>query len=222
MNEARIISELKALGNPKNVAIWHACGVKPNHTFFGVSITNLKKLARKIKRDHALAVALWDAGVHDARLLATFIEEPKKVNEMQLSRQVCSICTPDVSDKFVTNVVLKTPFAQSFASQWINRNEEFIKQCGYLLIAGMAKKTGTTSDAFFSFYLTKIAAEISAERNWVREAMNLAIISIGKRSKNLQNKALQLLENTAPVRVDYGTSSCTAPDAKTALRKHLF
>lgn len=219
MTLADALAEIEALADPRAVEIWNRYGVHPRGCYYGVSLTNMKALAKKCKRNHDLAMQLWNTSVHDAMLLATYIAETKKVTDKQLSNQVNDIHTPDLAQKFVTNVVAGTPYAQALAAQWTQRQEEFVKQCGFLLIAELAKAKSIASDVFFEFFLSHISREVRTERNWVREAMNYALIGIGGRNEALLEKALHIAQQTGRIMVDYGDSSCSSPDAALVLQK---
>ena len=153
--------------------------------------------------------------MHDARLLATYVEEPKKVSQEQLALQVKEIDSTDLAARFVTNVVAKAEFCETCASQWTQSQEEYVKQCGFLLITALAKAKNKLLDMYFTFYLEQICREAQQERNWVREAMNYALIAIGSRNPGLRGKALEAAERMGPLEVDYGD----APDAAAVLRK---
>ncbi len=75
-----VLARLKAESNPVNVAGMARYGISTKNTL-GISIYTLRKIAREIKKDHKLALKLWASGIHEARILASFVEEREKVTE---------------------------------------------------------------------------------------------------------------------------------------------
>jgi 3-methyladenine DNA glycosylase AlkD len=108
MTYEEVIARLKAMANPVNVAGMARFGINADNTL-GLSIYDLRKLAKEIKKDHELALRLWDSGIHEARILASFIEVPDKVTEAQLERWVGDFNSWDVVDQ-VSELIAKTPF----------------------------------------------------------------------------------------------------------------
>lgn len=212
MQVEQILSRLHDLADPRVVAVWAKLNIAPEN-YIGVNLTKLKAFAKEIKKNHRLATALWATGVHDAKLLATMIEDPKKVSEQQLDQQMLQVFSPDLVDPYCSNVVAKTPFLLTKIEQWTQHPHEMHKRAGYMLIYRLARSDNFTEDAFFQLYLARIEAEVAYERNWVREAMNLALIAIGRRTANLNQQAIAVARRIGPVMVDYGDTSCTAPDA---------
>ncbi len=78
-----VLEKLKTLSNPKAVEGMARYGINPENTY-GVSIPNLRKIAREIGVGHTLAQQLWVSGIHEARILASMIDAPKMATEEQL------------------------------------------------------------------------------------------------------------------------------------------
>src|SRR5215213_2129917 len=162
---------VSTLADPRAVAAWARMNVSPEQ-YIGVNLTKLKQLAKEIKKNHPLALALWATAIHDAKLLSTMIEDPKKVTEQQIDGQMTQVYSPDLCDKYCANVVAKTPLVLAKINQWTQHPEEMYKRGGYTLVSILARSDTFTEEAFFAAYLSIIEAEIATERNWVREAMN--------------------------------------------------
>lgn len=221
MNQIDIIlKDLKALGDPRAVAIWKRVGMDTDK-YFGVGFTKLKAYAKKYKKNHDLALELWNSGYHDARLLATLLEEPKKANEEQIEKWVADCDFWDLNNKLCSEIVVNTPYAQKKLVTWLKSKKEMIRRAGYMTLVGLAKEDDTLPDSFFESFLTKIEKEIAGETNWVREAMNYTIIAIGGRNKSLGKLALKTAEKIGKVEIDYGESSCQAPDAVAYIKKAM-
>jgi 3-methyladenine DNA glycosylase AlkD len=213
-----IIKDLKALGDPRAVAIWKRVGMNTDK-FFGVALGKLKTYAKKHKKNHELALALWESGYHDARLLATLIEEPKKATEKQIDQWVADCDFWDLNNKLCSEVIVNTPYAQKKIDIWLKSKKEMVRRAGYMTIVGLAKAKNDLPDSYFEPYLTKIEKEIAKEDNWVREAMNYVLIYVGGRNKSLSKTALKAAETIGKVEIDYGESSCQAPDAVAYIKK---
>ncbi len=214
MQVEEVLSRLHELTDPRAVAVWARMNVSPER-YIGVNLTRLKVVAKEIKRNHPLA--LWATAIHDAKLLATMIEDPRKVTEEQIDRQIAQVYSPDLCDRYCTNVVAKTPLLLTKISQWAQHPEEMYKRGGYTLIATLARSDTLTEDAFFAAYLPAIEAEIATERNWVREAMNYTLIAIGSRTSDLNQAAAAVAQRIGPIKIDYGDTSCKNPDALASL-----
>src|SRR4030065_1717235 len=87
MKYEQVLKKLKSLSNPKNVDGMARFGINPQNTL-GISIYDLRKIAKQIGSDHQLALKLWESGIHEARILAGFVDEPEKVTEAQLEKWV--------------------------------------------------------------------------------------------------------------------------------------
>ena len=112
----------------------------------------------------------------------------------------------------------KSPFVKELAIDWMASDDATRRRCGYLLLYELGKKKGKAfDDAFFEPYLDRIRESIHSEENWVRDAMNASMLSIGKRNPHLHEKTLAVAKAIGPVHVDYGDNSCQAPD----MVKHL-
>jgi 3-methyladenine DNA glycosylase AlkD len=217
MTTKEIIKRIKANKNERAVEIWKSYGVTADE-FYGMGLTQLRKFSKEIKKNHDIALELWETKIHDAKLLSTMIEEYKKVDEAQIDKQVREIYSPDLADKFC-EFVAKTPFTVKKIKEWCGSNEEFLKRCGFILFTRKSKELDKMKDEEFEKYLNQIEKELQKERNWVKEAMNYALISIGSRNKNLNKKAMQVAKNIGAVEVDYGETSCKTTDPVDSLKK---
>jgi len=190
MKYDEVIARLQSMASAENVAGMSRFGICANNTL-GISIYDLRRLARDIKPDHALASKLWSSGIHEARILASFIDEPDKVTEAQLERWVKDFDSWDVGDQ-VSEMIAKTPFVVKKIHQWSRRDEEFVKRAAFSLIAEIAWHDKKMADADFEQFFPVIKAAASDERNFVRKAVNWALRNIGKRNRALNQRATQV------------------------------
>jgi len=156
----------------------------------GVTVTELRGLARRTGRDHDLAAALWHSEIHEARLLATMVDEPSSVTEAQMERWVSDLTSWDLCDQLCGNLFDRTPYAFEKALGWSRRDEEFVKRAGFVLMATSAVHRKDVSDARFEAFLPAISAQATDERNYVKKAVSWALRQIGKRSPGLNRKAI--------------------------------
>lgn len=156
----------------------------------GVSVTDLRRIARGLGKDHALARGLWASGIHEARILAALVEEPDRVTEAQAERWVRSFDSWDLCDQVCGNLFDRTPFAFEKAAAWAGREREFEKRAGFALMAMLAVHRRDAPDDAFLPFLKLIEREAHDGRNFVKKAVNWALRQIGKRSPRLREAAL--------------------------------
>ena len=148
-----ILGKLKALSNPKAVEGMARFGINPENTY-GVSIPDLRKMAKEIGVDHALAQQLWAAAVHEARILASMIDDPRMVTEKQMESWVKDFNSWDVCDQCCSNLFEKTKFAYQKALEWGSQDEEFIKRAGFVLMARLAVSDKKADDKKFEQFFS--------------------------------------------------------------------
>lgn len=210
MRYEEILKQLKSLSNPEAVAGMARFGINPKNTY-GVSIPNLRKMAKQIGRNHLLAQQLWASGIHEARILATMIDIPEMVTEEQMESWVKDFDSWDVCDQCCGNLFDKTKFAYQKVAQWSERWEEFIKRAGFVLMAELAVHNKEISDREFMKFLPIIRREASDSRNFVKKAVNWALRQIGKRNLNSNKMAIETAEEI--LEIDSKTAKWIASDA---------
>jgi len=190
LNSSQIIKKLKSLANPKNVEGMARFGINSQKTL-GVSIPVLRKMAKEIGKNHQLALELCDSGIHEARILAGYLDEPEKVTEKQMEKWVKDFDSWDVCDQVCPSLFDKTSFVWKKIKEFTQRKEEFVKRTGFTLMACLAVHDKKAQDKDFIKLLPIIKREAADERNFVRKAVNWALRQIGKRSKNLNKEAVK-------------------------------
>ena len=168
-------------------------GINPENTY-GVSIPNLRRIAKEAGKGHALAGKLWASGIHEAKILASMIDEPQLVTEEQMEVWVGAFDSWDVCDQVCMNLFDKVPLAWQKISDWSEREEEFVKRAAFTLIACLAWHDKKTTDEKFVGLLPVIVKGATDERNFVRKAVNWALRHIGKRNLNLNKAAIETAE----------------------------
>ena len=190
MNHDSIICRLKSLANPANVAGMARYGISSKGTL-GVNVPTLRKMAGEIGVDHKLSQELWRSGVHEARLLAGFIDDPDLVTEKQMERWVLDFDSWDICDLVCSNLFDQTPFAYKKAVEWTRRKETFVKRAGFVLMAALSVHDKEAQDKTFLKFLPIIKREATDERNFVKKAVNWALRQIGKRNRALNRAAIK-------------------------------
>jgi len=143
-----IIARLHALGSPEARAGMARYGIDTARAL-GVPASRLRPLAREIGRDHALAQRLWNSGIHEARLLAILIGDPRRMGEAAMDSWAGDFDSWDICDGACINLFRKTPFAHSRAVAWAGREKTFVKRAGFALMATLAVHDKRAEDAVF-------------------------------------------------------------------------
>jgi len=188
-----LIAKLRALGSKKDRAGMAHYGINVDDAF-GVSIYELRKIAKRLGTDHGLALALWATGNHEARLLACFVDDPAAVTEQQTEAWASDFDSWDICDQATTSLFDLTEHAWTKAAAWAKRDEEWVKRGGFALMAGLAVHDKAASDRVFVKLLPLIERAASDERNFVKKAVNWALRNIGKRNRALNKAAIACAE----------------------------
>lgn len=186
-----VLRRLRSLSNTRNVEGMKRVGISTNNTY-GVTIPDLRKIAKTIGKDHLLAQHLWDSQIHEARILAAIIDEPERVTEEQMEKWVRDFDSWDVCDQCCSNLFDKTKFPYQKAVEWSSnsRSEEFVKRAGFVLMACLAVHDKKTGDSEFLKFLPIIKSGATDDRNYVKKAVNWALRQIGKRNIILNEAAI--------------------------------
>ena len=170
-------------------------GIKIDNAF-GVSVRELREIAKPIRRDHALAIDLWNTGTHEARLLATIIADADRFTEPQIAKWLGELDSWDVTDGFC-GLLTKHPKAWTYAKAWVDCDEEFVKRAAFALIARLAVHDKNAPDRAFLDVLPLIVRGSTDERNFVKKAVNWALRQIGKRNGPLNRAAIAVAKELA-------------------------
>jgi len=191
MTSQEIIAQLKKHAHRRDKEGMARFGINPRYAL-GVRIPVLRNLAKKNGQDHKLARDLWKTKIHEARILASMIDEPQKVTEKQMEQWVKEFNSWDLCDQCCMNLFAKLPAAWRKAIEWAKRDEEFIRRAGFTLMACLAWQNKETKDNDFSKFFPLIKKYSPDERNFVKKAVNWSLRQIGKRSLSLNKKAIAL------------------------------
>ncbi|MFH0831424.1 MAG: DNA alkylation repair protein [archaeon] len=189
----KIIKELKSLSNPRNIEGMARFGISSYKTL-GVPIPAVRKIAKETGKNHELALKLWASGIHEAKILASMIDEPALVTSSQMDLWAGDFDSWDVCDQTCMNLFDKTEVAWKKAEEWSRNKSEFVKRAGFAMMAALACHDKNADDRKFLKFLPILKRESTDERNFVKKAVNWALRQIGKRNKNLKNAAIAAAE----------------------------
>ena len=210
-----VVDRLRLTGDPRAVEGMARFGIQSSNSF-GVSVPKLRTLARELGHDHHLALKLWETGLHDARLLATMIDDPRQVTVPQMEKWMRDFDSWDVVDGCCGNLFDKTPFAVAKAKEWCRRGEEFEKRAGFVLMAGLAVHDKNATDQVFLDFLPLIIGGAPDKRNFVKKAVNWSLRQIGKRNLKLNKAAVSTALKIQ--KMESGSAKWVASDALRELK----
>jgi 3-methyladenine DNA glycosylase AlkD len=208
--KSSVLRDLRALADPKIRAKMAYFGVHVEKAH-GISVPELRRLAKKIGKNHELANQLWASGIHEAKCLAAMIGEPEKVTAAQMDRWARDFDSWDVVDGTCCDLFVHSGPAWKKAVEWSGRKEEFVKRAGFSLMAYLSYKDKTAPDAKFLRMLEIIRRESRDDRNFVKKAVNWALRNIGKRNRSLNRAAIRAAQKIRAL--DSSTARWIAADA---------
>jgi 3-methyladenine DNA glycosylase AlkD len=191
MDREVVLDELRAQANQANVAGMARFGINADRTL-GISIPALRVLAKRVGKNHDLALDLWASGIHEARILASMIDDPGKVTPQQMDAWVVEFDSWDVCDQVCGNLFDRTPYAFDQIVAWSARDEEFVRRAAFALLAALAVHDKRAPDIAFEACFPLIVAAATDERNFVKKAVNWALRQIGKRNGALNARAVEV------------------------------
>lgn len=190
-----VVDKLKQLGSNK-VRDGMARYAIPSNNAFGVSVGTLQKLAKQLGRSHELAAALWDTGWYEARMLATFVDEPERVTPAQMDGWCRDFDSWAICDTACFHLFDRTPYAFAKVKQWAKSPEEFVKRGAFALLASLALHDKRTGDEPFRRCFSLIEKAATDERNFVKKGVSWALRGIGRR-RGLKVEAIDLAKRLA-------------------------
>jgi 3-methyladenine DNA glycosylase AlkD len=205
-----VLNKLKAKASPDKVEGMAKYGMVAEQRL-GVSVPDMRKIAKEVGKDHKLALELWERGMPEARIVAAMIDEPEKLTEEQMEEWVKDINSWDVCDQVCMNLFEKTPLAWKKILDWSEREEEFVKRTAFALIACLGWHDKDTEDEEFIKLFPVIKHGATDERNFVKKAVNWALRNIGKRNPNLNKAAIKAAKEIQ--RIDSKAARWIASDA---------
>jgi 3-methyladenine DNA glycosylase AlkD len=184
-----VVAELRGLADPSRRPGMARVGINVDRAL-GVSIPDLRRIARRFGPDHGLALDLWRSTIHEARILASMVDDPALVTRAQMEEWALDFDSWDLCDQVTRNLFDLTPFAATVSRAWTNRPEEFVKRAGFAMIAARAVHDRTAPDRTFAAWFPAIRLGAADDRNYVKKAVSWALRQIGKRNLELNTAAI--------------------------------
>lgn len=191
-----ILAELEAHGTEENRKGMARFGISTDRAF-GVPMAVIRPMARPYRRRHDLALALWATGMHEARIFAAIIEDPKEIAPEQMDAWAADFDSWDLCDQASMNLFAASPYVHDKIEAWAKDDREFVRRAAFATIAGYSVHAKKAPDADFLPMLKLVERYAHDGRNFVKKAVNWALRQIGKRSPTLHPKALALAEKLA-------------------------
>lgn len=219
MTAPSLLKELQALGNESTKRVLMRHGAR--EPFYGVRIEDLKKIQKRIKKDHQLALALFDTGNSDAMYLAGLIVDDERMTKKDLQRWVSKAYWPMLSEFTVAWVAAQGRFGWELGLKWIESKKESVAAAGW---ATLTNRVAITEDAELDIealrrLLARVAETIHDQPNRVRHTMNGFVIGVGCYVKALTAQALTTARQVGAVHVDMGETACKVPSAEQYIKK---
>lgn len=190
-----IIAHLKSLRNEANIAGMARFGIVTT-TALGITTPQMQALVRQVKRDHARALALWDTGLRDARMLAILTADPKALTMEEARAWAGDFNSWEIVDT-AADLFTETPYWRELVAEFAEDEREYVRRTAFAMIAGATVHNKDEPDRALLVYLPLIEKHATDPRNFVRKAVNWALRNIGKRNRICHAPALALAEKLA-------------------------
>jgi len=192
MTTEEILSELKGYANESTKTIFLRHGAK--EPFYGVKVQDLKKIVKKVKKDHELSLELYATGNSDAMYLAGLIADEERITKDDLNKWVNGAYWYMISEYTVPWIASESKFGYELGLQWINSDEERIAAAGWSTLASYASimPDDRLDIDRYSKLLGKVGEDIHEAKNRVRYAMNNFVIAVGCYIEVLTGKASEI------------------------------
>lgn len=209
MTLKNVLDLLSRNRNENGIEAWKELKIEGLDSY-GIGLTQLKQLSKKMKRDHELAMELWKTSIYDARIMSILIDEPDKVSREQVELQLKDCSYWMMSHIYCSILLYKVPFVFDLIDDWADSKDNIRRRCAYLLIYQLAKNNKKLHNSFFEDHLYQIEKSIRMEENFVKDAMNNVLLTVGRRNFELNARAISVAKKIGRIKVDYGDNSCQA------------
>ncbi len=214
---SEIMKELMSRSSTRNAEMYRRHGAGGD--VYGVSLVELRKLARRIRTDHVLALELWESGSFDARMLAVMIADPVRLSPETVDAWLGEVDYYVVADE-LAELISRSPIAREMMEKLMSSPSEYRRSCGYAALAAALKNGVEVPDEDCVRYLRTIEQEIHTSSGRARHSMNNAVIAIGIYKPAWSEEAQAAAARIGKV-VVRGDTSCRTPDAGAYIRKAL-
>ncbi len=186
---AKVMSDLEALADPQK-AVYKAQQFNiQTDKALGIYQADLKALAKRLPKDVTLALALYETGIYEARLLCAKIFPIAALRSELLEKWVADFENWEVCDTFCMGLVAKSPFALEKIAAWANRPREFERRASFATMAAYCMADKKAENSIFNAFFSLIEQAAADDRIYVKKAVNWALRNIGKRNVDLHHAA---------------------------------
>jgi len=218
MNTSQVIDLLKQNADASRLEGMKRYAIDTSNAF-GVTMPEIRKVAKQIKKDHSIALELWKTGIRECQILASLIDDRKQVTEEQMDRWTADFNSWEVCDQVCGNLFVRTPYAVEKALEYSSSEKEFIKRAGFVLMAEMQVHNKKIKDDELLEFFPIIEREAWDDRNFVKKAVNWALRQIGKRNITLNKPAIECAKRIA--KQDSRAAKWISKDALAELEKRF-
>ena len=211
-----VVAELRSIADPTQLDGMARFGIRTDRALGGIGLPRMRAIAKRLRPDHELALALWDTGVHEARHVAIMTDDPASVTVEQMDGWVGDVESWDLCDGCCTALFDRSPHAVGRIHAWAGAETEFVKRSAFATIAGLAWHDLDAEDAFFGQFFPLIEREAWDERKYVWKGVNWALRQVGKRGHTLHAEAVACAERV--LAQDTKSARWIAKDALRELR----
>ncbi|GLX85840.1 hypothetical protein tloyanaT_20920 [Thalassotalea loyana] len=218
-----VIALLDENKNQRGIDNWEKLSNKHELTSYGIGLTQLRKLAKKIGRNRSLSALLWQSDVYDAKVIALLIDDPKAITEAQAEQQVDELAAGMLVHVYSScdATLAKSPLAFDLANRWLETDDEYRRKSAYGLLYELSKnkRNAKLTDEFFFNCLDHLEERLKAdnESKSMRLAMGGSLMGIGKRNKALNLRSAQIAKDIGPIDFNEDGAKCDPFD----VHKHL-
>lgn len=222
MSVADVLALLDAERDERGMQNWERLGAGTGGMrSYGIGLTRLRAMAKKLGRNRELAQGLWKTDVHEARVIALLIDDPARITRDLAERQVEELTGGMLAHVFAScdATLARTSFVVELADAWVKSDDPVRRECGYGLLYEASKFSGrkAPSDDFFLGHVQRMSDTIGTESEKVRLAMGAALMGIGKRNAVLHAAALTVARAVGPIEFTSVSGTCEPFDVV----KHL-
>lgn len=222
MTVSEVLDLLHAERDERGMSNWEKLGSgTAGMRSYGIGLTRLRRLAKRVGRNRELALALWKTDVYEARVIALLVDDPARITLDQAEKQVEQLAGGMLAHVFAScdATLAKTSFVVELADRWVKSDDPVRRDCGYGLLYEVSKFSGkkAPNEGFFLAHVKRIADTIGTESEKVRLSMGAALMGIGKRSAVLNKAALKVGRDVGPIEFTSTSGECEPFDVV----KHL-
>lgn len=196
VNVTEVIEQLKLKADASRLEGMSRYGIDTTSAM-GVTMPEIRKLAKEIKKNHSLALQLWETGIRECQILASLVDDRKEVTKEQMDHWVSDFNSWEVCDQVCGNLFVRTTYAIEKALEYSRSEKEYIKRAGFVLMAEMQVHNKKVSNEELMQFFLVIEREAWDARNFVKKAVNWALRQMGKRNKELRIAAIECARRIA-------------------------